>query len=257
MYQFLRKPRWILAHLIVIAMLFVFAMAGSWQLRRHADRQDRNDAVTGRTDLEPLGLADLADLDPAEHEYRSVTIVGRWRPDDLVLIRNRSHQSTGGCHVAVPFDGGGARSLLVAVGWLAQGDCTTDPFPDVTLPDGDVELLGRLRASQVRGSFGATDPAEGRLLSLARTDVARVDQQVELDLAAMYAELVEATPPVEGVVAIDAPATDSGPHLGYAVQWFLFFAVTLVGYPLVLRHEARRGDLDDIDDVPVDDPTTT
>ncbi len=29
-----------------------------------------------------------------------------------------------------------------------------------------------------------------------------------------------------------------GPHLGYAGQWFLFAAVVLVGYPVLLRRRA-------------------
>ena len=38
------------------------------------------------------------------------------------------------------------------------------------------------------------------------------------------------------------PAPGDGPHLGYAVQWFIFTAIAVVGYPLVLRHVSRRPD---------------
>jgi len=37
-----------------------------------------------------------------------------------------------------------------------------------------------------------------------------------------------------------------GPHLGYAVQWFVFFIIGLIGYPLVLVRLAREDpDADD------------
>ena len=39
-------------------------------------------------------------------------------------------------------------------------------------------------------------------------------------------------PPEVGEVSL-------GPHLGYAGQWFLFVAVVVVGYPLLLRRSAR------------------
>ena len=52
-------------------------------------------------------------------------------------------------------------------------------------------------------------------------------------------------------IPIDPPSTDLGPHLAYAVQWFLFFAVAAVGYPLVLRRQAKRGESEDLG--PIDD----
>jgi cytochrome oxidase assembly protein ShyY1 len=38
----------------------------------------------------------------------------------------------------------------------------------------------------------------------------------------------------------EPPSVPSGPHLSYAVQWFLFTGVVLVGYPLLLRRALRR-----------------
>ena len=37
----------------------------------------------------------------------------------------------------------------------------------------------------------------------------------------------------------EPPEVSLGPHLGYAVQWFLFAAVVLTGYPLLLRRTIR------------------
>jgi cytochrome oxidase assembly protein ShyY1 len=37
---------------------------------------------------------------------------------------------------------------------------------------------------------------------------------------------------------IPLPELGDGPHLSYAVQWFLFAAVAAVGYVLLLRREA-------------------
>ena len=43
-------------------------------------------------------------------------------------------------------------------------------------------------------------------------------------------------------IRLDPPARDEGPHLSYAVQWFLFSGVVIVGYPLLLRRRARTLD---------------
>jgi len=77
-----------------------------------------------------------------------------------------------------------------------------------------------------------------------------VDQQVALSLAPVYVELTSSNPPVADVIAVNRPPTDLGPHLAYAVQWFLSFAVGAIGYPLVLRRQARKGNLEDLEDSP-------
>jgi hypothetical protein len=53
------------------------------------------------------------------------------------------------------------------------------------------------------------------------------------------------------IVPVPPPELSEGPHLGYAVQWFIFSAIALVGYPIVLRRVLiRRGKEVDDDDPP-------
>ncbi len=242
------------AHALVVVLLVTFVAAGLWQLSRHAQRVDRNDAVASRAALPPLGIDDLVSLDADFDEFRSIELTGSWASDHAVLIRNRSYNGAAGCHVVAPFDAGGDVDMLVALGWIPDADCLGGEVPQalsVQLAAAtDVAITGRLRETQTRGRFGPRDAAEGRLSTFARTDVERIDSQVPLELATMYAELVSASPAPEGPLLLDAPPSDNGPHLEYAVQWFLFFGVGAIGYPIALRHHARRGHLDDVDEVP-------
>ena len=41
------------------------------------------------------------------------------------------------------------------------------------------------------------------------------------------------------LVPVPQPELDAGPHRSYAVQWFIFATIGLVGYPLILRRVAR------------------
>ena len=51
------------------------------------------------------------------------------------------------------------------------------------------------------------------------------------------------------------PTPTEGPHLSYAVQWFIFSAIAVVGYPLVLRYVSRRPDAAAVvGDKPVEEP---
>jgi cytochrome oxidase assembly protein ShyY1 len=39
---------------------------------------------------------------------------------------------------------------------------------------------------------------------------------------------------------VPVPDLGEGPHLNYAVQWFLFAAVGVLAYPFLLRRQARE-----------------
>ena len=41
------------------------------------------------------------------------------------------------------------------------------------------------------------------------------------------------------LVPLGLPAVSEGPHLSYAVQWFIFTTIAVVGYVLLLRRVAR------------------
>jgi len=58
---------------------------------------------------------------------------------------------------------------------------------------------------------------------------------------------LEAQDPAQGdtPTPVDPPALTEGPHLGYAVQWFIFTTIALVGYPLILRRRAQQGAADE------------
>ena len=280
MYSFARRPIWLAGHVLAGGLLLIFVIAGFWQLSRHNEMRDRNAAIAERQDLRALDADRFFEAvsDPrlrAELEYRSVSLpsVGfDWH--ELVQIRNRSLNGRAGCHIAVPMetasnDSEAPLGVLVNVGWLTQRACASLRGGDVGVfahrlsPGG--QITGRIRLSQERGLMGPADPAQGQLDSLARTDVERIDQQTTLDLAPVYVEITSAVDengsairlgahPGEGgdvlptLEPLPPPGLDAGPHLGYTFQWFSFAAVALVGYTLVLRHQARKGESEQITD---------
>jgi cytochrome oxidase assembly protein ShyY1 len=95
--------------------------------------------------------------------------------------------------------------------------------------------------TQTRGRFGSVDPDEGRLETLARADIGRIQDQVDQDLAPAYVQLTAQQPGQAGdfPAPIEEVELDEGPHLDYAGQWFLFSAVAVVGYVVVVRRAAR------------------
>ena len=48
--------------------------------------------------------------------------------------------------------------------------------------------------------------------------------------------------PAQGALltAVEDPTLNEGPHLSYAIQWFTFSTIAVIGYPLILRRNARQ-----------------
>ena len=56
-YSFLWKPRWILSHLFILALVVTFVNLGFWQLRRLDERRTYNALVESRQDLPAATVA--------------------------------------------------------------------------------------------------------------------------------------------------------------------------------------------------------
>jgi surfeit locus 1 family protein len=104
---------------------------------------------------------------------------------------------------------------------------------------------GKIQASQVRSTGligGPKDADEGRLTTLSRVDIGRLQRQVDEPLLPVSIDLTTQDPAQVGQLPAPVPAPDltEGPHLNYAGQWFIFATLTLIVYPLLMRRIARN-----------------
>ena len=230
------------AHVIVVALAILFINLGFWQLRRLDERRLENTVGESRVDSAPaeLGLLLEASGDDIDSlEFRRATATGVFQPDDEVLIRSQVHQGVAGFHVITPLLGEGGNAVLVNRGWVPL-DADQVPVGAAPPPDGTVTVTGWVRPSQTRGALGPSDPDDGRLVTMSRVDVDRIQEQVSYELEPVYLSMLD---DLEGDLPIAAPAPsfdDDGPHLAYAIQWFSFALIGLVGYFFLLRRAARR-----------------
>jgi cytochrome oxidase assembly protein ShyY1 len=239
------RPIWLVGHLLAIVAVVAFVQLGFWQLRRLDERQDRNALIRANLDAPVLAVTPAA-VDPVADEYRTLSVEGTWRPGDEVAIRNRaSTAGLNGYQVVTPLDLAGGGVLFVNRGWVPPdlvGDDGVDAAVAPTPTDGPVALSGRVRPSQERGSLGPRDPEDGDLVVLNRIDLDRLARQTEGDVEDFYLELLApaGASPTAVPEPVDEPELSEGPHLSYAIQWFAFTVIVLVGYPLVLRRTARK-----------------
>jgi surfeit locus 1 family protein len=238
----LLRPRWLVGTIIAVVLIVLFVNLGFWQLRRLDEKRDRNAAIEerGSQPVQPIdevvdprtGLDDVDGL-----VYRRASARGRYDSEGEVRIRSRSLDGRPGVWVVTPLRVDGSTALAVNRGFVPLS--TEVPAP----PSGEVEVTGLLFATQEREGIGPRDPAEGQLAELSRLDLGRLQQQYDADLYPLWLQLRRSDPPVDEdqlPVLLPEPEQDEGPHLSYAVQWFLFATIGAVGWPLLLRRVARE-----------------
>lgn len=244
-YRFALRPRWILSHLFVLALIGAMISAGFWQLRRLDEKQDRNDRITARTAQPVVPVEDLLAVDTddvGDLEYRRVRADGEYLLGGQVLVRSRTFEGAPGSWVVAPLRLADGTIVLVNRGWISNSG-QLDAVPDAyDRPTGDVSVVGMVRRGETRGRIGPVDPAEGTLANLARLDIARIAKQLDGDVLPGYVQLEEQAPALTTADPTPVPREElgEGPHLNYAVQWFIFTTVAIVGYPLILRRRARE-----------------
>jgi len=245
MYRFLLRPKWIAFTLGIVLLIFTMINLGLWQLRRLDQRRESNAAVEQRYDQAPRPLDSVLTpgADPESLQWLPVTVVGTYRPEGTVQIVNRSQNGFAGDNIVVPLDLGDGRVLLVNRGFLPMDEETKAPPP----PTGEVEVTGRLRPSQSRHFAQLSDATTGTLTEAQRIDIPRLRQQVKGQVLDMYIDAYQSKPADSTALQpVIKPDLSEGPHLSYAIQWFIFSVCAAVGWVLAIRHSAatRRREAD-------------
>jgi surfeit locus 1 family protein len=239
-YRFARRPKWIAGHVLAVVGIAVFTLAGLWQLDRLGERREQNDLIIARSQGAPtqLPIPTTVAADPTAFEWLLVEFDAEWRTGDEVLLRGRSLQGAPGNDLLTPAVFGGT-TIIVNRGWVPL-DLGGPPVGAADPTTSAVTIRGVLRTTQERGSFGPVDPPTGRLDEVARVDVGRLAEQIEGPVYPMWVQLLDQQPPQADLPrSRPLPELGEGPHLSYAVQWFIFAGIVVVGYPILLRSTAR------------------
>ncbi len=239
--RFLLRPRWLLSHLLVSLLVVTMVSLGFWQLRRLDDKRDRNALIESRREQPAEPVDDL--LVPGAEDgavdalrFRTVTATGTYDDDATVQVRNRTQNGAAGAWLVTPLRLDGGERVGVIRGFVSF---TPDgAVVDAPAPEGDVTVTGLVvDPDQLDGT------APDDVVSLLAGDdvlpvLVRADESDPPEPNAGDA----AAPDPEAILTVPPPELVEGPHLGYAVQWFVFSAIAVIGYPLVLRRViARRG----------------
>ena len=252
--------------LVALVIGAVCIRLGFWQLERLAERRAENARVAAGLGGAPVPIESIG-TDSTRSRALRVDLRGTYDFEREVVLVNRSRDGAPGVNILTPLRlPGRDTAVLVNRGWVYSPDgATVDLTRWLEQPD----AVGTAYVSWLQGTpssaslgepaAGGSAPADGttpgalpvdtstrRVMRLAHASIAAL---LPYPIAPYQLVLIEETssPGGEGArdegpapfgtavvdstrpVRIPLPALDEGPHRSYALQWFAFAAIALIG----------------------------
>nr|WP_240979464.1 SURF1 family protein [Streptomyces sp. HNM0574] len=240
--------QWVCLTLLGLVLIPVMIKLGFWQLHRHEARVAHNELISSSLAADPVPFASLSGVgrEPREDDqFRTVTATGTYDTEHEVVVRQRTaaDEQSIGYFVLTPLVQSDGKAVLVNRGWIeADGDLTK--FPEVPAPPkGEVTVTGRMMADETSEASGIKDkqglPPRQVMLINSKQQAKQLDRPV----IGGYLQLTATSPKPGGTqpAMIPEPDHDSiGPHMAYAVQWWLFAAAVPVGWVFLVRRERKE-----------------
>jgi surfeit locus 1 family protein len=201
------------AGMAALAIATVCVRLGVWQVHRLGERRTRNAEIAARLALPPLTLTGR-DVPADSARQRRIVAYGIYDYAHERVWPGRSFQGTPGVALVTPLRFADGSAVLVDRGWV--------PSPDAFHVD---PTRYRERDTAIVQGIGIMPP-QGLGDSLGYPALSFVIQD-------------QTPPPSAGLPRRwPPPVLDDGPHLSYAIQWFSFALIVLVGTGVLLRKSA-------------------
>ncbi|WP_307784217.1 SURF1 family cytochrome oxidase biogenesis protein [Salinibacterium sp. SWN248] len=228
MWEIARRPRWIGALVLALAIAASFAALGQWQLSRSLEggeiTEQQSESVVEldsvATAQEPLSYLTTG---------QTVTLTAELIAGDYVILSDRNNDSQGMGYwvVAHGVEPSGA-SIAIALGWAESADAAASAVADLDTMATTVTITGRLLPTE---SPQQSDFEEGERSALAVSELVNLWSEVP---AGTYGGYVISFDAPAGLETIDSPPPSTEVSLNllnvfYAVEWVVFagFAVFL------------------------------
>jgi len=223
---------------IAFPLALLFVRLGFWQLDRLSQRRQLNAALLSNRDLPPVNLSEA----PPERlpRFRRVSATGYFDFQREIVIDGRSYQGVPAVIVVTPLRLPAGKAVLVERGLVLSADARTVPLEKVGEPDSSA-VAGVVMLEPGPRTLPAAQPGPWprHVQWLNPELVAPVYPYEILPYVIRRTALPATAPP--GIRPTPLPVLDNGPHLSYAIQWFSFAIIAVVGSVFLYRNGARRG----------------
>ncbi|UQA96186.1 SURF1 family cytochrome oxidase biogenesis protein [Streptomyces halobius] len=245
MYRFLLSRQWVILTLVGLVLIPVMIELGFWQFHRHEHRVAQNRLIADSLAAEPVPVTDLTSPGrtlPRDDMWRPVTATGTYDTAHEVVVRQRTaaDEHSIGYYVVTPLDLDHGGTVLVNRGWIAAGNDLTE-FPSVpAAPKGRITVTGRMMADETTANSGIKNTQGLPTRQVMLINSAEQAKRLGRTVLGGYIEQTAPEPAGGKPELVPEPDHDSiGPHMAYAIQWWLFAAAVPVGWVVLVRRERR------------------
>jgi surfeit locus 1 family protein len=224
-----RKVR-IVPLILLTGATLTFVALGTWQLSRLRERRAANAVALAQRALPAVSLNDSTRVAP----QRSVRATGRWDYTHEVVLRGQSRRDAPGVTIATPLllDRGDVAVLIVR-GFAPAPDAMTVRLD--SLREGERASISGLALRLESLPDSGVPLVRNGLTTWRSLDSAAVASRVPYPLLGVYVVAEGDSSSGKWPRRVEPPAITDGPHLSYALQWFGFAVITVVGGILWLR----------------------
>ena len=217
---------------------------GFWQLNRLGQRQALRAMVEARQGQSPFQVSGFAafrattlgTVDSAA--YRRAAARGVFDFSRQIVVVARAMEQVPGVYVVTPLQLADGQAILVERGWVPSPDAYTVALDSLREPDSALVagLLLRVRARRQLAVRDTTWP-----LRVPSDDPDQLAARYPYPLLPWVLRRTHTSGAPPGLRPVPLPVIDNGPHLSYAIQWFAFATIAVVGsFILFLRERGRR-----------------
>ena len=223
--------KWILS-IFAISIAAIFIALGFWQLRRLSARRQANAVLAARR-IAPRVDLDSLPRDTAAAHFRRVHLRGVYDHAQEIILTLRGRSGSPGINILTPLlRANRDTAVLVNRGWIYSPDgmtADTRPWHEADTLNG----AGFVETFPTKGPFAPPNPARPR--SFRRLDRAQLQKAFPYPIANYYVVLTDSAQSSSVPPRVEPAPLDEGPHMLYAIQWFSFAVISIVGLVIFLR----------------------
>ena len=231
------RPRVIVFVVISVALAALFVRLGFWQLDRLAWRRALNAEVAAHIAAPPVPVESLP-RDSAALRYRRTILRGVYDYANEVIITQRIRGGSPGVNLLTPLRIAGRDSAyLINRGWVYS-------------PDGKDVDQAKWRETDTASVVAFALPAYASDITATGMTSAKVMRTLDFDAVQagmpypiarlQLVQLGDTAPKGNVPPRLIPPPPSEGAHKSYAVQWFSFATIALIGAGLFAYNDRHR-----------------
>ena len=233
-----RRPKWIGALVLALAIAASFALLGQWQLERSFGGGEVTEEQTETVmPLDSIAVPQEPMMSAATGQR--VVVQGTFVPRDFLVLSGRSNHADPGYWVVGHLVTTNGASLAVALGWAETEDAAASAVDQLSTVTPGGEFGGRYLPTE---SPQQSDFEAGVRSALAVSELINIWEQEPDGVYGGYLVLADAP---AGLEVIDSPPPVTEVSLNllnvfYAVEWVIF-----AGFAVFLWYRLVRDDVED------------